>query len=162
MRSPSPGPGTIVPDSVQTGPENKATRAAKPVAPEPGSREQAAMGPIPEAVSVEANPLPVPTAASAAEAQGRRTLSTAFVMTGPDRLLTVELRNGRVLVLRDVVMRPKDYCGVQVLGGAAAARYCGKYIDVAAARPGSAGAPAEPNLAISDLVESPRSPAKRN
>jgi hypothetical protein len=57
---------------------------------------------------------------------------------GPDGHLTVELRSGRVLVLRDVVMRSGDYCGVQVLGGPAGARYCGGYADVAAARPGGA------------------------
>jgi len=63
-------------------------------------------------------------------------LSTAFVMVGPDGHLTVELRSGRVLVLRDVVMRPKDYCGAQVLGGRPGTRYCGGYAEVAAARPG--------------------------
>jgi len=89
-------------------------------------------------------------------------LSTAFVMVGPDGRLTVELRNGRVLVLRNVVMRPKDYCGVQVLGGPAGARYCGGYAEVAAARPGGATAPEERDPAVSNLVESPRSPAKRN
>jgi hypothetical protein len=68
-------------------------------------------------------------------------LSTAFVMVGPDGHLTVELRTGHVLVLRDVVMRPKDYCGVQVLGGPAGKRYCGGYAEVAAARPGGAPAP---------------------
>jgi hypothetical protein len=97
------------------------------------------------------NPSPVPAAAaresladSPAEAQGRRTLSTAFVMVGPDGHLTVELRDGRAMVLRDVVMRPGDYCGVQVLGGSAGTRYCGGYGDVAAARPGGAPAPDVP------------------
>jgi hypothetical protein len=75
------------------------------------------------------------------EAEGRRTLSTAFVMVGPDGHLTVELRSGRVLVLREVTMRPKDYCGAQVLGGRAGSRYCGGYAEVAAARPGGAPAP---------------------
>ena len=65
-------------------------------------------------------------------------MSTAFVRVGPDGHLTVELRNGRVLVLRNVVMRPKDYCGVQGLGGRGGARYCGDYAEVAAARPGGA------------------------
>jgi hypothetical protein len=60
---------------------------------------------------------------------------------GPDGLLTVELRNGRVLVLRNVVMRRKDYCGVQVLGGPAGGQYCGGYAEVAAARPGGVTAP---------------------
>jgi hypothetical protein len=89
-------------------------------------------------------------------------LSTAFVMVGPDGHLTVELRNGRVLILRDVVMRPKDYCGVQVLGGPAGARYCSGYAEVAAARPGGAPAAEAPDVAVSNPVESARSPAKRN
>jgi hypothetical protein len=102
---------------------------------------------------------PAARADSPAEARGRRTLSTAFVMVGPDGHLTVELGNGRVLILRDVVMRPRDYCGVQLPGGA---RYCGGYAEVAAARPGGAPAPGEPYLAVSHPVESPRRPAKRN
>ena len=83
-------------------------------------------------------PLPGWPADSPAEAEGRRTLSTAFVRVGPDGGLTVELRDGRVLVLRNVVMRRTDYCGEQVMGGA---RYCGGYAEVAAARPGGAPAP---------------------
>lgn len=93
-----------------------------------------------------ATPVPATTAApadTAAEAEGRRTLSTAFVRTGPDGQLTVTLRSGRALVLRDVVMRRADYCGVQVLGGATGKRFCGGYGDVAAARPGGAPAPNE-------------------
>lgn len=74
---------------------------------------------------------------SPAEARGRRILSTAFVRVGADGQLTVELHDGRVLVLRDVVMRPRDYCGVQVAGDPARARYCGGYAEVAAARPGA-------------------------
>jgi hypothetical protein len=89
-------------------------------------------------------------------------LSTAFVMVGPDGRLVVELRNGRVLVLRNVVMRRKDYCGVQVIGGKAGGQYCGGYAEVAAARPGAAPAPVEPNPAVSNLAESARGPAKRN
>jgi hypothetical protein len=64
-------------------------------------------------------------------------LSTAFVQVGPEGRLAVELRDGRLLVLRDVVMGAKDYCGVQVAGGQAGARYCGSYAEVAAARPGA-------------------------
>ena len=70
------------------------------------------------------------------EAVGRRTLSTAFVRVGPDGLLTVGLKNGNVLVLRNVAMRPKDYCGETVLGGSAGKKYCGGYAEVASARPG--------------------------
>ena len=115
-----------------------------PAAPSPsgqgtGNREQAAQGPIAEPVSAAADPAPL-LADSPSAAQGRRTFSTAFVMVGPDGHLTVELRDGRVLILRDVVMRPKDYCGVQVRGGPPGTRHCGGYADVAAARPG--GGPA--------------------
>jgi hypothetical protein len=87
---------------------------------------------------------PGPLADSPAEARGRQILSTAFVRVGPDGHLTVELRNGRVLALRDVVMRPSDYCGMQVAG--ASARYCGGYAEIATARPGGA-------QAVSNAVE---------
>ena len=142
MRSPSPDPGT----TAATG------RGA-------GGQQRAAQGPIPEPVPVTQNPLPASPADSPAEAQGRRTLSTAFVMVGPDGRLVVELRDGRVLVLRDVVMRRKDYCGVEVLGGKAGGRYCGGYAEVAAARPGAAPAPEEP---VTAAPEPPRGPAKGN
>lgn len=103
------------------------------------------------------NPSPEPASApradSPAEAQGRRTLSTAFVRLGPGGHLTVELRSGRAIVLRDVVMRPTDYCGVQVLGGAAGRRFCGGYGDVAAARPGGAPVPDEPGPVAFNPVE---------
>lgn len=162
MHSPSSNPATSVQDSGEAGSAERPSGAPAPARPGAGNQERAALGPIPEPVSVAENPVPAPRADPAAEAQGRRTLSTAFVRVGPDGRLTVELRNGRVLVLRDVVMRPKDYCGVQVLGGASGVKYCGKYVEVAAARPGGAPAPKEPDLAISNLVESPHSPAKRN
>jgi hypothetical protein len=89
-------------------------------------------------------------------------LSTAFVMVGPDGRLAVELRDGRVLVLRNVVMGPRDYCGVQILGGKAGGQYCGGYAEVAAARPGGAPDPEKPDLAVSNPVGPPRTPAKRN
>jgi hypothetical protein len=92
-----------------------------------------------------AAPGPTGRADSPAEAEGRRTLSTAFVMVGPGGHLTIELRDGRALVLRDVVMRARDYCGVQVLGGAAGSQFCGGYGDVAAARAGGAPTPGEPD-----------------
>jgi hypothetical protein len=111
-------------------PQNSQPAAAAQAAP---AESQAALAPVPEPVPVTANPLP---ADSPAAAEGRRALSTAFVRVGPDGHLTVELRDGRMLVLRDVTMGPKDYCGVQVAGGKAGARYCGGYADVAAARPG--------------------------
>jgi hypothetical protein len=75
---------------------------------------------------------------------------------GPDGHLTVELRDGRVLVLRNLVMRPKDYCGMQVAGGPARAKYCGGYAEVAAARPGGAPALNQPSSAVSNPVEPAR------
>lgn len=84
---------------------------------------------------------------SQAEALGRRILSTAFVMEGPDRLLTIERRDGEVLVLRDVVMLSKKYCGVHVLGGRAGERYCGGYTEIVGARAGGAPAAEQPDLA---------------
>ena len=108
---------------------------------------QAAVGPVPKSVSAADNPLPGSPTDSPAEAEGRRTLSTAFVMVGPDGLLTVQLRSGRVLILRDVVMRAKDYCGVQLSGGKAGAKYCGGYVEVAAAKAGGGPVPAQPDLA---------------
>ena len=100
--------------------------------------EPAVMGLISEPEAVAKNAAPGPLADSPAEARGRLILSTAFVRVGPDGHLTVELHNGHVLALRDVVMRPKDYCGVHVAGDRAAARYCGGYAEVAGARPGGA------------------------
>ncbi len=106
---------------------------------------QAAQGPIPAPVSVAVNPLPSSAIGSPAEARGRRTLSTAFVRIGPDGNLTVERDDGRVLVLRDVVMRAKDYCGLLVSGGLAGKRYCGRYGQIVAARPGG-GLPHESTI----------------
>lgn len=132
MRNSSLAPVTAARESSETQTEGRGPAA--PSGRAAGDREQAAQGPIPEPVSAA-----VPPADTPAEAQGRRTLSTAFVMVGAGGHLTVELRNGRTMVLRDVVMRRKDYCGVQVLGGAAGTRYCGGYGDIAAARPDAAG-----------------------
>lgn len=119
----------------------------------PGDRGPAAPGPLPEPVSATASPAPgradLPSPDSAAAARGRRILSTAFVMVGPDGQLTVERQDGRMLVLRDVVMRPADYCGVRVTGGSGKARYCGGYAEVAAARPGGGPTPHEPDAAVS-------------
>lgn len=126
--------------------------------PAPGAAT--AQGSPPEPASAAENPAPAARADSPAEAQGRRTLSAAFVMVGPDGHLTVELRNGRAMVLRDVVMRPRDFCGVQVLGGSAGKRYCGGYGDIAAARPGGAPAPGVPDPATLDPIEPGRRPAK--
>ena len=96
---------------------------------------RAALGPSPLPISAAENLLPVP-ASEAPAAHGRRTFSTAFVRIGPDGHLTVTLRNGTVVTLRDVTMGPTKYCGLQVTGGLTAKRYCGAYTEVAAARPG--------------------------
>ena len=106
-------------------------------------------------MSAAENPAPGPLTDSPAEAQGRRILSTAFVRIGPGGHLTVELHDGRLLILRDVVMRAKDYCGVQVGGSPAGAKYCGGYANVAAARP--SGAPVS-----GAALEPARGPAKAN
>jgi hypothetical protein len=108
-------------------------------------------------VSAAESPAPARRADSAAEAEGRRTLSTAFVRMGAGEHLTVELRNGGTIVLRDVVMRARDYCGVQVVDGSAGTRFCGGYGDVAAARPGRGG----PDPAGLGPVEAGRLPSAR-
>jgi hypothetical protein len=141
MHSPSPDPATNAQGSSGAESDGQVSGAPNPAGRGAGNQQTAAVGPVPEPVSAAEKPLPALPADSPAEAEGRRTLSTAFVMVGPDGRLTVELRNGRVLVLRNVVMRRKDYCGEQVLGGKAGARYCGGYAEVAAARPGGAPAP---------------------
>lgn len=125
--------------------------------PRPTDSKTAAQGPIPEAVSVTANTAPALPVDSPAQANGRRILSTAFVRVGPDGHLTVTLRNRSIIVLRDVVMRPKDYCGVPISsgaisGGKARARYCGSYDEVAAARPGRAPTSDEPDLTVPESV----------
>ncbi len=68
--------------------------------------------------------------------------------------MTVELRDGRLLVLRDIALRPGDYCGVQVLGNLSSAKFCGNYAEIADARPG--GAPAsgqEPDVLVGIPIE---------
>ncbi len=156
MPSPNPAFGTTVRNSTGSG--------DKPVAPDlsgrgVGTPAQAGPGSIPEPVTVAENAAPGRRADSAAEAQGRRALSTAFVRVGPGGHLTVELSDGRAIVLRDVVMRPGDYCGVQVLGGSAGTRYCGGYADVLAARPGGAPAPEQPDPVALDPAEAGRKPS---
>lgn len=116
--------------------------------------ERAAHRPIAGAVSAAENPAPTRNSDTPAEAEGRRTLSTAFVRVGPDGRLTVELRNGRVLTLRNVVMRPRDYCGMQVRGAASTGKYCGRYDDVVTARPGGLSAPEVSDFARSNPLSS--------
>lgn len=146
MRSPSPTSGTPVEELSGSKLDDQNPAGARGSEPAAGDREQAAQGPIPVPVSAAANPAPSLLADSPAAAQGRRTLSTAFVMVGPDGHLTVELHDGHALVLRDVTMRAKNYCGVLV--GRPSRSFCGTYADVAAARPGGAppreAGPAEP------------------
>ena len=101
-----------------------------------GKPETAAMESTPEPKAVAKHAASGPGADLPAEARGRLILSTAFVRVGPDGHLTVELRDGRVLALRDVIMRARDYCGVQATGDQGSAKYCGEYAEVAAARPG--------------------------
>lgn len=162
MHSPGQNQATTSESSAKAGSGGDASGRAPNVAGRgAGDQERAALGPAPQSVSAAENPLPAPSADLPAEAQGRRTLSTAFVMVGPDGLLTVKLRDGRELVLRNVVMRRKDYCGVQMRDDQAGARFCGGYSDVAAARPGGAAAPEEPDLAAPNPMESRGAPAKR-
>jgi hypothetical protein len=145
MRNSRPVPATGVQGSNDVTPGNQGSATLNGAGQDAGDRGRAAQGPIPEAVSAAGSlvPAPVPAPApsklvdSPIEALGRRTLSTAFVRVGPDGYLTVELRSGRVVVLRDVVMRARKYCGVQVIDGLPGAQYCGGYADVAAARPGA-------------------------
>ena len=126
MRNSSPDPGAT----------DQASGAATSAGKRGGDQQRAAQAPIPEPAPVTAKPVPAFPEDSPAAAAGRRTLSTAFVMVGPDGLLTVELRDGRVLVLRGAVMRRTDYCGAQVIGPKPGGQYCGGYAEVAAARPG--------------------------
>jgi hypothetical protein len=115
--------------------------------------EQSAPGTIPPVAAPNAEPL----TNTPAEALGRRTLSTAFVRVGPDGHLTVELLDGRVIVLRDVIMGSKDYCGVQIAGNPPSTKYCGGYAEVAAARPGGGG---QPDSEITNAGEPARGPVK--
>jgi hypothetical protein len=120
--------------------------------PVPGTASQARQGSLPDPASPAENPAPAPRADSPAEAEGRRTLSTAFVRVGPDGYLTVELRDGRAIVLRDVVLRPGDYCGIQA-GSSAGKKFCGGYGDIAAARPGGGPNPGAPDPRTLDPAE---------
>jgi len=106
-----------------------------------------------EAASSPASASRKGAADSPTEALGRRILSTAFVRVGPDGYLTVEMRDGGTLILRDVVMRPKDFCGRRVSGASSETRYCGGYAGIVAARPGGAPLPSEPDVIGTKLTE---------
>jgi len=142
MRKTSPVSGTAV-QSLSEAKRGGEGRTAALGFPEQKARDRApaAQGPITEPVSAAENAAAPVLVEPPAAALGRRTLSTAFVMIGPDGHLTVELRNGRLLVLRNVLMQQKVYCGEQVLGVSPGKQYCGRYADVAAARPGGAPPP---------------------
>jgi len=145
MRNRSPVPDTSAGQSSDPNRERSGSAAPPSTEQNAGDPTPAAQDPRAEPQGAAANPSPAPRTDSPAEAEGRRTLSTAFVRVGPDGHLTVELRNGRTMVLRDVVMRANDYCGVQVLGGPAGKKYCGGYGDIAAARPGGGPLPGTPD-----------------
>jgi len=136
MPSPSPIVASSVENPSKTASEGQASAAPGSTVGTTGNPKQTAQGPIPEPVSTADSPAPG-LADSPAEARGRRILSTAFVRVGPDGYLTVDLNDGSVLVLRDVVMRPKDYCGTRLLGKKPGARHCGSYANITAARPGA-------------------------
>jgi hypothetical protein len=158
MRQSSLTTGTIM-----QGASNTESAASGQTGQDGDDRFHAARGPIPTPVSAAEDPASVPKPAmsvdSPAEALGRRILSTAFVRVGPDDNLTVELHNGHVLVLQNMVMRRKDYCGVQVLEGLGGTKYCGRYADVVAARPGGHATPVAPEPVVSNPVKpEPRFP----
>ena len=159
MSKPSPVPGAEAHGSRETETEGHGSAAPGTTGPGAGDRAQASQGSLPEPASAAAQPAPARRADSPAEAEGRRTLSTAFVRVGPDGHLTVELRDGRAIILRDVVMRPRDYCGIQV-GGSAGKKYCGGYGDVAAARPGGGPNPGAPDPDTLNPVGPGRTPER--
>lgn len=120
---------------------------ARPQAEQRATREVAALGPATQPISAAENPLSMPPADATAEALGRRTLSTAFVRVGPDGLVTVELQGGRTLVLRNLVMHRRKFCGMPIASDRAGAEYCAGYAEVVAARPGGQPAPAPADMA---------------
>lgn len=120
---------------------------------------------MPSASSGPASPVSTAVRLSAgsepsAAAEGRRILSTAFVRIGPDGYLTVELRDGSTLVLRNVTMGAADYCGARVVGPTGGTKFCGGYAEVAAARPGAAP-PLPPTGSTTADVREPRPPAPK-
>ena len=151
MRSLTPSSGTPADQAGTAATDGEGAGVPGPASRTIGKKDRAALGPVLEPVPVTENPLPSPRADSRVEAEGRRTLSTAVVRVGPDGRLTVQLRNGRTLMLRNVVLRAKDYCGV--LDDPSGARYCGGYAEVVAARPGDAPPPEEPAVSASNPAQ---------
>lgn len=154
MRKSSPIPSTPVQGSRAVISEGEGQAVLSSTGQHADIRAHAAQGLIPEPISAAENlvapvgrPVELP-----ADALGRRMLSTAFVRVGPEGHLTVELRNGRLLVLRNVVMRPKKYCGEHVIGGGPGKQYCGRYADIATARAGDLPAHEELGRAKSNPI----------
>ena len=71
---------------------------------------------------------------------------------GPGGHLSVRHYDGRELVLRDVTMRAKVFCGRLVSGEAMGKIYCGNFADVAAAQPDSGDVFLPENLDIDSVV----------
>jgi hypothetical protein len=123
----------------------------------------AAQAPVPKPVSAATNTHPGPLIDSDAEAHGRRIVSTAFVRISPDGQLFVELRDARVLVLRDVTMGATEFCGMQAaddVQGTTGKRQCHGYAEVVAARSGDTPAGGTPVPAGSKSVATERSPGR--
>jgi hypothetical protein len=119
--------------------------------------------PVPKPVSAATNTHPGPLTDSDAEAHGRRIVSTAFVRISPDGQLFVELRDARVLVLRDVTMGATEFCGMQAaddVQGTTGKRQCHGYAEVVAARSGDTLAGGTPVPAGSKSVATERSPGR--
>ena len=150
-------PPTATPGLSETMADGQNSVATMPDERGDAATVKAAQGPIPVAVSAVENPVSAKLADSSAEAQGRRLLSTAFVRIGPDGHMTVELHDGRTVILSNVVMRPKDYCGVDLRG----TKYCGGYADIVAARPGGLRASVEPESIVSNPIKPARSASQR-
>lgn len=115
--------------------ENPEARSENPSNQDASNPSVAAQAPALEPVSAAENPAPIVPVDTPLSAKGRRVLSTAFVRLGPDGRLNVTLHDGQVLVLKNVVMRPTDYCGVWIRAGQPHVPFCGKYADVAVALP---------------------------
>jgi hypothetical protein len=119
--------------------------------------------PVPKPVSAVTNTHPGPLTDSDAEAHGRRIVSTAFVRIIPDGHLFVELRDARVLMLRDVTMGATEFCGMQVADGAhgtSGKRQCHGYAEVVVARSGDTPAGGTPVPAGSNSVATERPPGR--
>ena len=154
MRKSSHVPPTTAQGSRPIISEGEGPAASSSTGQHADNRGHDAQGLIPEPICAAENfvaPVGRP-AELPADALGRRMLSAAFVRVGPDGHLTVELRSGRLLVLRNVVMRPKKYCGEYVIAGGGGEQYCGRYADVAMARAGGLPAHEELGRAISNPI----------